>query len=103
MQVWDLHTDFQTVVDTIAYAKNLGLEYLADKGRAYTVEQVEWWIKGENTYYCPMCMNAFSQKGNLQEGVQSQEVLYLQCDQCQAEVCIPADAFAFESNLFDES
>ena len=103
MQVWDLHTDFQTVVDTIAYAKNLGLNYLTDKGRAYMVEQVEWWIKGDNVYHCPMCMNALSQKGTLQEGPLAREVLYLQCDQCQAEVCIPADAFAFETDLFKES
>lgn len=93
MNVWHLHMDFQTVEDTIAYAKNLVLKHLTDQGRADSVEHVEWWIKGDSTYYCPMCMNALTHEVNPENGPSTQEVHCLRCDQCQAKVSIPANAF----------
>ena len=39
-KVWNLHTDFQTVMDTIAYAKNLVLNHLTDQGQADAVDHV---------------------------------------------------------------
>ena len=99
IKVWDLHTDFQTVLDTIAYAKNLVLEYLTDNGRAWVLEQVEWWIKGDSTYYCPKCMNALSHEVQAKGGPAGQDILCLRCDQCQTEVYVPTDAFAFERSM----
>ena len=68
MKVWNFHTDFQTVMDTIAYAKNLVLNHLTDQGEADTVDHVEWWIKGDSTFYCPLCMNALSPEGIAADG-----------------------------------
>ena len=96
---WDLQTDFQTVLDTIAYAKNLVLKHMTEKGLTDKVEQVTWWIKGDDTYYCPKCMNALSHEMKAKGGPVPQEILSLRCDQCQTEVYIPADAFAFEKSI----
>ena len=102
MKVWNLHTDFQTVMDTIAYAKNLVLNHLTDQGQADTVDHVEWWIKGDSTFYCPLCMNALSPEGIAADGSPF-EALCLRCDQCEAKVSIPADAFVFEIELAKDS
>ena len=102
MKVWNFHTDFQTVMDTIAYAKNLVLNHLTDQGQADTVDHVEWWIKGDSSFYCPLCMNALSPEGIAADGSPF-EALCLRCDQCEAKVSIPADAFAFEIELAKDS
>ena len=99
MTPWDLQMDFKTVLDTIAYAKTLVLKHLTEKGLADQVEHVAWWIKGDETYYCPNCMNALSHEMKAKGGPVAEEILSLRCDQCQAEVYIPADAFAFEKSL----
>lgn len=96
---WNLQADFKTVLDTITYAKNLVLKHMTEKGLADQVEQVAWWIKGDDTYYCPTCMTALSHKMKAKGGPVSQEILSLRCDQCQTAVYIPADAFAFERSL----
>jgi hypothetical protein len=96
---WDLQTDFQTVLDTIAYAKNLVLKHMTEKGLTDKVEQVTWWIKGDDTYYCPKCMNALSHKMTAKAGPVAHDILALRCDQWQTEVHIPADAFAFEKSI----
>ena len=53
MTPWDLQMDFQTVLDTIAYAKNLVLKHLTEKGLADQVEHVAWWIKGDDDILLP--------------------------------------------------
>jgi hypothetical protein len=93
---WKLHTDFKTVLETIAYAKNLILKDMTEKDLADKVEHVVWWIKGDQAYYCPKCMTALSHEAKARAGPLPQEVLSLRCDQCQTEVFIPADAFAFQ-------
>ena len=94
MKPWSLQTEFQTVVDTIAYAKNLVLKYMTDKGLADKIEQVAWWIKGDATYYCPKCMSALSHEMTAKDGPVSHDMLSLRCNQCQTQVYIPAGAFA---------
>src|SRR5687767_14853375 len=75
MKPWELDTDFQNVLDTIAYAKNLVLKYMTDKGLADQVEHVAWWIKGDDTYHCPKCMNALSHEMTAKDGPVSQDIL----------------------------
>ena len=102
MKVWNLHTDFQTVMDTIAYAKDLILNHLTDQGQADAVDHVEWWIKGDSTFYCPLCMSALSPEGASADGYPF-EALCLRCNQCEGKVSIPADAFAFEIEFAKDS
>jgi hypothetical protein len=58
---WGLpSTDFPSAVEAIAYAKNLALKHLTEKGLRDAVDEVEWWIKGDDTYYCPACLSPLS-------------------------------------------
>lgn len=91
-----LGTDFPTALEAIAYGKNLVLKHLTEKGLAEAVEKVEWWIKGDDTYYCPGCLFPLAHEVKHTGSSGSHKVLHLRCEQCQTVVNIPADAFALE-------
>ena len=87
-------TDFPSAVEAIAYGKNLALKHLTDNGLGDAVDQVEWWIKGDDTYYCPACLSPLSQGTREKEEPAPERVLALHCDQGHTIPNIPADAFA---------
>ena len=89
-----LSTDFPSAVEAIAYGKNLVLKHLTEKGFADAVDNIEWWIKGDDTYYCPACLSPLAHEAKEIGGPIPQAALLLKCDQCGAEVKIPTDAFA---------
>ena len=90
-------TDFPSAVEAIAYGKNLALKHLTEKGLAEAVEKVEWWIKGDDTYYCPGCLSPLEHAAQYKRSGIPQDVPHLKCDQCQTVVNIPANAFAFDN------
>ena len=93
MKEWrSISTDFPSAVEAIAYGKNLALKHLTENGLGDAVDEVEWWIKGDDTYYCPACLSPLSEE---EEGYIPANVLILHCDQGHAIPNIPADAFAF--------
>jgi hypothetical protein len=87
---WRIFKDsFPNEIEAIAYGKNIILKHLTKHGFAEAVDDVEWWIKGDDTYYCPACLSPLS------EGPRKEEELVLHCEQGHTIPNIPADAFAF--------
>ena len=89
-----LTTDFPSAVEAIAFGKNLALKHLTEKGFADAVDDVEWWIKGDDTYYCPACLSPLSEGMREKEQSTPDNALILHCDQGHTIPKIPADAFA---------
>lgn len=92
---WTPQMDFPNALDTIAYGKNIVLKRLVDRGQAALMERVVWWIKGDDAYYCPQCLNVLTPEGSRDQGAHAQ--LYLRCARCQAIVHIPESAFSLSS------
>jgi hypothetical protein len=96
MKSWGpLTTEFPNELEAIAYGKNLVLKHLTKRGFADAVDDVEWWIKGDDTYYCPACLSPLAHEAKEKRGPIPQNALLLHCDQCHRTVSIPAGAFAF--------
>ena len=95
MRSWPLSTELPNELEAIAYGKNLILKHLTENGLEDAVEQVEWWIKGDDIYYCPACLSPLAHEAKEKRGSIPQDVLLLHCGQCDTRVNIPADAFAF--------
>lgn len=91
---WMPQVDFPNPLDAIAFGKNVILKRLVDLGRADLMERVVWWIKGDDAYYCPQCLNVLTpeEESHAQAGR-----LYLRCGRCQANVHIPESAFSASS------
>jgi hypothetical protein len=81
-------------VEAIAYGKNLALKHLTEKGFTDALDDVEWWIKGDDRYYCPACLSPVSEGTRDKEEPIPENVLVLHCDQGHAIPNIPTDAFA---------
>jgi hypothetical protein len=96
MRSWGpLSTEFPNELETIAYGKNLILKHLTEGGLADAVDNVEWWIKGDDTYYCPGCLSPLAHEAKEKRIAIPPDHLYLTCDQCHRTVHIPAAAFSF--------
>ena len=93
---WRIFKDsFPNELEAIAYGKNLILQHLTKQGFADAVDDVEWWIKGDDTYYCPACLSPLSEGMRDKEEAIPENVLDLHCEQGHTIPNIPADAFAF--------
>jgi hypothetical protein len=89
------NTDFPSAVEAIAYGKNLALKHLTEQGLGDAVDDVDWWIKGDDIYYCPACLSPLSEGTREKEEAIPENVLVLHCAQGHTIPNIPADAFAF--------
>jgi hypothetical protein len=95
IQSWGpLGTDFPSAIEAIAYGKNLALKHLTEEGFADAGDDVEWWIKGDDTYYCPACLSPLTHEAKEKRGPIPQDVLVFRCEQGHTIPNIPADAFA---------
>ena len=100
MKEWSsISTDFPSAVEAIAYGKNLALKHLTEQGLGDALDEVEWWIKGDDTYYCPACLSPLAHEAKEKRGSIPQDVLVLSCDQGHTIPNIPADAFAFAPGI----
>jgi hypothetical protein len=88
-------TDFPSAVEAISYGKNLALKHLTEKGFADAGDDVEWWIKGDDTYYCPACLSPLSKGTREKKEAIPENVLVLHCNQNHTIPNIPVDAFTF--------
>ena len=96
MKEWSfISTAFPSTIEAIAYGKNLALKHITEKGFADAVDDVEWWIKGDETYYCPACLSPLSHEAKETRSSTPQDLLVLHCDQGHTIPNIPAGAFAF--------
>jgi hypothetical protein len=92
---WRIFKDaFPNALEAIAYGKNLILKHLTEQGLGDAVDAVEWWIKGDDTYYCPACLSPLVHEAKEKRESIPHNILVLRCEQGHIIPNIPANAFA---------